>query len=273
MCGPETILGAASGEPPERVPRTFTEEHASTEQPAQAPTSYIPKGVVRDLTHVLGTDWPVFSLYVEPMRIKRLANLAEHEYNAFELTYNEHIGTHIDAPAHFDDSGLTVEQIPAQALVAPLAVVRIRERAARDNVTELSVDDLLRWESRHGRIPDGAVLAVDNGWSERIDTPGAFLNYDEKDGHYRYPGISVEAAHFLVEERSVAGAGIDTPSLEPGTRPADPFTHRVLLPAGVYGIENLAHLDTVPDLGATVVVGAPKHSGGTGGPARVLAFV
>ncbi|WP_078861807.1 cyclase family protein [Streptomyces sp. NRRL F-5123] len=277
MCGPETILGAASPEPPSRqtpVPAQPPEQaQRSQPLPEGAAPVHVPRGVLRDLTHVLGEDWPVFDLYVQPMKITRLANLSEHEYNAFELTFNEHIGTHIDAPAHFDDSGLTVAEIPPETLVAPLAVVRVRERAARDNVTELTVDDLLRWESRNGRIPDKAVLAVDNGWSERIGVPGAFLNFDEKEGHYRYPGISVEAAHFLVTERSVVGVGTDTPSLEPGTRPADPFTHRVLLPAGKYGIENLANLDTVPDVGATLVVGAPKHAGGTGGPARVLAFV
>ncbi|MFE1963269.1 cyclase family protein [Streptomyces sp. NPDC059479] len=288
MCGPETILGAAtpSPEPSQQNQPTQSTDSDSQEQPTEAGVEaaaeaeavkasplYVPRGAVHDLTHVLGADWPVFELYVKPMEIRRLANLAEHEYNAFELTYNEHIGTHIDAPAHFDDNGLSVERIPAERLIAPLAVVRVGERAAKDNVTELTVDDLLRWESRNGRIPDDALLAVDNGWSDRIDTPGAFLNFDEADGHYRYPGISVEAAHFLVEERSVVGVGIDTASLEPGTRPADPFTHRVLLPAGKYGIENLAHLDTVPDVGATVVVGAPKHAGGTGGPARVFAFV
>ncbi|MFI0897332.1 cyclase family protein [Streptomyces sp. NPDC020983] len=277
MCGPETILGAASPEPPSRhTPVTAQppeQAQRSQPRPEGAAPVHVPRGVLRDLTHVLGEDWPVFDLYVKPMRITRLANLSEHEYNAFELTFNEHIGTHIDAPAHFDDGGLTVAEIPPETLVAPLAVVRVRERAARDNVTELTVDDLLRWESRNGRIPDRAVVAVDNGWSERIGVPGAFLNFDEKEGHYRYPGISVEAAHFLVTERSVVGVGTDTPSLEPGTRPADPFTHRVLLPAGKYGIENLANLDTVPDVGATLVVGAPKHAGGTGGPARVLAFV
>ncbi|MFI0938740.1 cyclase family protein [Streptomyces sp. NPDC021020] len=275
MCGPETILGAASPEPPNRQTPVPAQPSEQSQQPSPQGTAplYVPRGILRDLTHVLGEDWPVFDLYVQPMKITRLANLSEHEYNAFELTFNEHIGTHIDAPAHFDDNGLTVEEIPPETLVAPLAVVRVRERAARDNVTELTVDDLLRWESRNGRIPDRAVVAVDNGWSERIGVPGAFLNFDEKEGHYRYPGISVEAAHFLVTERSVVGVGTDTPSLEPGTRPADPFTHRVLLPAGKYGIENLANLDTVPDVGATLVVGAPKHAGGTGGPARVLAFV
>jgi kynurenine formamidase len=35
----------------------------------------------------------------------------------------------------------------------------------------------------------------------------------------------------------------------------------------------MAGLDQVPAAGATVFVGAPKHSGGTGGPARVVAVV
>ncbi|MFE2500929.1 cyclase family protein [Streptomyces rubiginosohelvolus] len=268
MCNPQTI---AASLPPEEGKSGSQDPAGPAERPA--PRVTLPTGSVRDLTHVVGPDWPVFDLYVKPMEIRRLANLAEHEYNALELTYNEHIGTHIDAPLHFDDDGLSVERIPADSLVAPLAVVRIGDRAARDHVTELTVDDLVRWESRHGRIPDRALLAVDNGWAARINTPGAFLNFDEKDGLYRFPGISVEAAAFLVEERSVVGVGTDSPSLDPGSRPADPYTHRVILPAGRYGVECLAGLDTVPDVGAVAVVGAPRHAGGTGGPARVLAFL
>jgi kynurenine formamidase len=49
--------------------------------------------------------------------------------------------------------------------------------------------------------------------------------------------------------------------------------HYSWLPSGRYGIENLNNLDTLPAKGSTVFVGAPKHKGGTGGPARVLAVV
>lgn len=121
--------------------------------------------------------------------------------------------------------------------------------------------------------PRPGPAAVDNDRAVRIETPGAFLSFDEKEGLYRFPGISVEAAAFLVEERSVVGVGTDSPSLDPGSRPADPYTHRVLLPVGKYGVECLAGLGTVPDVGAVAVVGAPRHAGGTAGPARVLAFL
>jgi kynurenine formamidase len=45
------------------------------------------------------------------------------------------------------------------------------------------------------------------------------------------------------------------------------------LPSGRFGIENIANLDKVPASGATLVVGAPKIKGGTGGPARIFAMV
>lgn len=45
------------------------------------------------------------------------------------------------------------------------------------------------------------------------------------------------------------------------------------LPTGRFGIECLANLDKVPTAGATLVIGAPKHKGGTGGPARIFALV
>ncbi|MFO0514533.1 MAG: cyclase family protein, partial [Rhodobacterales bacterium] len=54
---------------------------------------------------------------------------------------------------------------------------------------------------------------------------------------------------------------------------ADFAVHTSWLPSGRYGIENLAGLDGLPAAGATVFVGAPKHRGGTGGPARVLAVI
>jgi len=49
--------------------------------------------------------------------------------------------------------------------------------------------------------------------------------------------------------------------------------HNSWLPAGRYGIEGLKNLEELPVKGATIVVGAPTHRGGTGGPARILALL
>lgn len=76
----------------------------------------------------------------------------------------------------------------------------------------------------------------------------------------------------LLEETSAVAMAVDTLSLDHG--PSEDFaTHYAWLPAGRYGIENLAGLGDVPAAGATLVVGAPTHRGGTGGPARIFAMV
>jgi kynurenine formamidase len=50
-------------------------------------------------------------------------------------------------------------------------------------------------------------------------------------------------------------------------------THQVWLPSGRWGLENVANLNKVPEVGATLVVGAAKVKDSTGGLARVLALV
>ncbi|WP_347594288.1 cyclase family protein [Streptomyces sp. B6B3] len=225
---------------------------------------------VADLTHELGEDFPVFYPLVDQPVFEQVRDLDIDGFNANQLTINEHAGTHIDVPGHFGVGAPTVEQLSAELLVVPLAVIRIADRAAQDPETLLTVRDIQRWESRNGRLPDRAFVAVDAGWWTRVRTPGAHLN-EGADGVFRFPGISPEAAAFLVTERNVVGAGVDTSSLDGGVA-AVPLTHQTLLPVGKYGIENMAALDTVPDKGALLIVGAPKHRGGFGGQVRALAL-
>ena len=74
----------------------------------------------------------------------------------------------------------------------------------------------------------------------------------------------------MTEERDIVGIGVDTLSLDVGMS-TDFAAHLTFLPAGKYGLELMANLDDVPPAGATLIVGAPKHQGGSGGPARVFA--
>jgi kynurenine formamidase len=130
-------------------------------------------------------------------------------------------------------------------------------------------EDLAAWEKQHGRIPPGALVAMHSGWDQRVGTVERFLNRDAK-GVMHAPGFSEAAARFLVQERDIVGAGVDTLSLDPAA--AQKFAaHLVLLGAGKYGVELMANLGAVPPAGATVIVGGPKHEGASGGPVRVLA--
>ena len=224
---------------------------------------------VADLTHALTPDFPVFPFY-QPWEMKRLAAVENEGFAAFELRVAEHTGTHVDAPCHFYADGICVDALAAGRLVAPLVVVSIAERAARDDDALLLPDDIVAWERAHGRIPAGAVVAMHSGWESRVGDAARFLNADAA-GVMHHPGVGPEAAALLVHERGVAAVGVDTISLDLGASTTYD-AHLAVLGAGLYGLENLANLTRVPPAGATLVVGAPKHQGGTGGPARVLAL-
>jgi kynurenine formamidase len=50
-------------------------------------------------------------------------------------------------------------------------------------------------------------------------------------------------------------------------------SHRVLFDKNVPALENVANVDAVPVTGATLFVFPMKIEGGSGGPARIAAFV
>ncbi|MEO1552250.1 MAG: cyclase family protein, partial [Pseudomonadota bacterium] len=190
-------------------------------------------------------------------------------FNLFDLTLREHTGTHIDAPFHFSEDGLSVDQIEVGNLVVPLCVIDIAGRAAEDADTQVTPDDLKAWTDVHGPIPSRACVAMHSGWSDKVATPG-FRNADDAGGLH-FPGFHPEATEMLLE----TGAGsmaVDTLSLDHGPS-ADFATHYAWLGNGRFGIENMANLSAVPASGATLVVGAPTHKRGSGGPARLIALV
>jgi kynurenine formamidase len=228
-------------------------DHAGAQQaPIRLPNGF---KTVHDLTHTFSPRLPVFPLFT-PVRIRQRFDFQKDGFFANEVTFDEHTGTHMDAPLHFMAGGLSADRLPVERLIAPLAVVSIASRAAKDPDTLLTVDDLLAWEKRHGRLPAGAVVAMHSGWDMK-DTAHA-------------PGFSEEAARFLVDHRDIVGVGVDTLSLDAAV--AKKFVaHLALLGAGKYGVELLANLGVVPAAGATMILGAPKHEGASGGPVRALA--
>ena len=221
-----------------------------------------------DLTHVLTMSIPVYPTLTRP-QMNQTSSLEENGVYNNDLILGEHTGTHIDAPMHFAEGGLTTDQLPAARFFAPLAVVSIAARASDDPDTAVTVDDILSWEQDHGRLPEGAFVAMLAGWGDRIGDADAFTNADEA-GVTHYPGFSGAAAAFLCDERDIVGVGVDTFSLDTGNAEGYP-AHRTFLPAGKYGVELMANLATVPAVGTTIIVGAPKHERGSGGPARIFA--
>lgn len=232
-----------------------------------APARAEAHGAPVDMTHTLSPSFPTY-FGTPGFAAERGASFETDGFNLFELTVNEHTGTHIDAPLHFSADGASVDQIPVESLVCPLAVIDIAAKAADDPDAQVTPEDVSAWTDANGAVPDGACVAMFSGWAEKAPTDG-FRNADAE-GVMHFPGFHPDATAMLLETGAAALA-VDTLSLDHG--PSTDFaTHYAWLPAGRYGIECLAGLDRMPAAGATLIVGAPKHAGGTGGPARVIAL-
>src|SRR5258706_251860 len=113
---------------------------------------------VHDLTQTLSAESPLYPGY-SPMETKALYSREKNGYYVNRISYDEHSGTHVDAPAHFSD-GATVDKIPVGQLVAPLAVIDISERTSKNEDAQVMPDDILAWEKQHGKLPAGAFVAM-----------------------------------------------------------------------------------------------------------------
>lgn len=225
---------------------------------------------VVDLTHRLVEGFPTFLGDDAAIAGQVTFDFDTAGFFAKTWTVYEHVGTHLDAPGHFAPGAMLVDDLPADHLLAPLAVIDITRKATADPNATVDVDDLLAYERRYGRIPRKALVAMNSGWADRISDGDAFRG-GEGFPDLNFPGFSVDATDWLVRHRDPVGIGVDTLSLDPGNS-ADFAVHNTFLPTNRYGIEDLANLDHVPPRGARVFVGAIPWEDGSGGPCRVIAF-
>ena len=197
-----------------------------------------------------------------------------HWYAAYNYSSAEHVGTHMDAPFHFARGKWTADQVPLSRTVGSGVVVDVSANAAANAGYQLQVDDLRAWEKRHGKIPPGAIVLMYSGWgkfwSDRKKYMGTDLEGDVT--NLRFPGFSKDAAEFLVKERKINAAGIDTASIDHGAS-RDFIVHQILGRANVPIFENVSGLDRLPAKGATIFAAPMKIQGGTGAPLRIFALL
>jgi kynurenine formamidase len=193
-------------------------------------------------------------------------------YSAFKFCTPEHGGTHMDAPRHFSKHGLTVDQIPVEQLLGQAVVIHVDDKVKSNSDYAITVDDIQRFEKKYRPLNQQDIVLFYTGWGKRWGNKKQYLGSDQWGdiSHLHFPGISKEAAQYLVG-RKIKGLGIDTASMDVGNS-HDFWTHRIILGANIYGIENVAHLELLPIIGAQLIVAPMKIEGGSGGPTRVLAL-
>lgn len=219
-----------------------------------------------DLTQPLGPGtalWPGS----RPFAATTVSDYATDGSYSRELEVPEHAGTHFDAPAHFARGGACVDAIPLAALVRPAVKLDVRPWVNGDSAAAVDAAAIRELEHRDGTIEPGSAVLVHTGWDAYWQDAARYLG----DPAPAFPGLAADAAGLLVE-RGIAGLGIDTLSVDPGSS-VDLPVHHVTLPAGIWQLEGLVELERVPARGAWLVAAPLRLVDGSGAPARVFAIV
>ncbi len=239
-------------------------------------TQAVDERKIVDLTYPFSAEahhWPT----AKPFQFEKVAEgrtPGGFWYSSYNYGGSEHVGTHLDAPFHFAEGKWTTEQIPLSRLIGPGVVIDMRRQAEKNPDYTLQVSDIRAWEKNHGRMPNGAILLIRSGWGKFWGDRKRYFGTDEpgtvRDLHF--PGLSKEAAEFLVKQRSVKAVGIDTPSIDPGPS-KDFIAHQILGGANLAIFENVAGLERLPNKGATIYAIPMKIKGGSGAPLRIFAIL
>ena len=229
-----------------------------------------------DLTHSFNEQtiyWPTAKSF-QHEKVSWGKTNAGYFYSSANIAGSEHGGTHLDAPIHFAEKGWTSDQIPVERFVGPVIVIDISSKCADNPDYTLTVGDLEHWEKKNGAIPAESIVLLRTGWGKFWPDKKKYLGNDKPGDatNLHFPAYSKEAAEFLVRHRKIKGAGLDTASLDPGIS-KDFIVHQILNGSNVYGLENVANLDQLPEKGALLIALPMKIENGTGGPVRIIALI
>ena len=198
-------------------------------------------------------------------------------YSANNFSTAEHGGTHIDAPIHFAEKGQTVDEIPLEKLIGPAIKIDVSSKAQNNPDYRIQIDDLKQWEYHENiKIPDGSIVLFETGFSKYYPDKIKYMGTDERGEDavkkLHFPGLSKEAAKWLVDHRDVHAVGIDTPSIDYGQ--SEYFeSHVILLSQNIPAFENLTNLDKLPNIGFEIIALPMKIQRGSGAPLRIVAIV
>ena len=195
-------------------------------------------------------------------------------YSSYNYGGSEHVGTHLDAPFHFVEGKWTTEKIPLSQTIGSGVVIDVRRQSEKTPDYMMTTRDIAAWEKSNGRLPAGAIVLIHSGWGRYWGDRKRYFGSEEPGNvtDLHFPGLSPDAAEFLVKQRRVKAIGIDTPSIDHG--PSRDFrTHQILGTANVPIFENVARMEALPAKGATIFAVPMKIKGGSGAPLRVFGLL
>ncbi len=179
-----------------------------------------------DLSHPLHNNMPVYPGDKQP----EITTVATHEgqnYQAMRFRLSTHTGTHVDAPFHMINDGLSLDKMPIDTFAGSAIIIDIPEE-----VTEISCEYFLGATTK---LPEIDFLLLKTGWGNLWGTPEYFSNY---------PVLTIDAAKWL-SRFPLKGVGFDTISADKHDS-ADFPAHKILLCNNFLIIENIFFPEGLP---------------------------
>lgn len=243
---------------------------STTPSPLKALASAVRELQIHDASPTLRSDLPVFFMYESP-KVTPLYEHAAGGVAANTLTLGEHVGTHVDAPFHFDPNGKTVDELaPDILLLRPFKKFDLSSNDHQPGEV-VQLEALIAAAERGGFVlEDGDVAILDMGWDRYL--PGGSDGRDREWWGRNQPGLSEDACQYLAST-GITAVACDTAACDVACRDGEILSGhghaQYFLPNGILIVEGLQGLSKVPTSGLFLAMPL-KIGGGTGSPVRVL---
>jgi arylformamidase len=198
-----------------------------------------------DLSLLVSNETPVFP--GDPtVHITQAGTFEKEGYCGHQITMGNHVGTHIDAPAHMLQGGRQLSSYNVSDFIGTLRYIHAVEGFSLQAVQQSG-------------IQPGDVVIFNTGFSEKFNQPAYYTDY---------PVLPIEVANYLAES-GVKMIGLDTCSAD---NTPDFVVHKTLLSKDILIIENLTNVQALQHVQGTVYA-LPMHMQLDAAPARVIVQV
>lgn len=196
-----------------------------------------------DLSVLLNENTPVYPGDA-PVKISKSGSYDTHGYLDHNVSFNNHNGTHIDAPIHMIPNGKTLDRFGPEKFIGNGVLIDVRDGT-----------DLIKVQNT--KIEQGDIVIFWTG-----------MEFGKGEYYTNYPAISEEIAKYLVQHNPKM-VGTDTCSFD--NKEGFP-NHKILLGEEILLIENLTNLNALENKKFKIYA-LPLKLQLDGSPARVVAQI
>jgi len=172
-----------------------------------------------DLTHLLNNESPVYPGISSP-QFTPAASIEENGYRETHFKFHSHLGTHIDAPSHMLETGLSLDKLDIYTFSGKALIIPVPKKA--------KIIEKKFIQNFNAQLAENEFVLFKTGWSR-------FWGKREYFGDF--PVLDTPALEFLLSF-NLKGIGFDTISADP-MNSNDYKNHCAIFEKGMIIIENL----------------------------------